>query len=227
LVRIPISAQKGWLASAWCSCLQCVLNSILPLAEVLISSANEISGSQTGSQRSQPSGDTGRRPATISPANCLFRRRQATSCDGSTGPYKQEAGDSNPPAPTRFLQLDGLFETLIEGLVTTAGNTGACSYTGEVPRGHGGIIFGQEWTPTSIAGTTGVARAASGVLRCHDAANAGSRRVGGSPRLGRGAGGGGHRRRFRGWPGVPERSPGRRSSLATGRQLIGLARCPG
>jgi len=29
------------------------------------------------------------------------------------------------------------------------------------------------------------------------------------PGLGRGAGGGGHRRQFRGWPGVPGRSPGR------------------
>jgi hypothetical protein len=33
---------------------------------------------------------------------------------GLVTPYKREAGGSNPPAPTKFPQLDGLFETLIE-----------------------------------------------------------------------------------------------------------------
>jgi hypothetical protein len=37
-------------------------------------------------------------------------------------PYKRGVTGSNPVAPTRFLQLDGLFETLIGYPVTTAGN---------------------------------------------------------------------------------------------------------
>jgi hypothetical protein len=41
---------------------------------------------------------------------------------GAISPYKREAGGSNPPAPTKFYQLDGLFETLIGDSVTTAGN---------------------------------------------------------------------------------------------------------
>jgi hypothetical protein len=36
--------------------------------------------------------------------------------------YKRGAGGSNPPAPTRFVQLDYLIETLIGDPVTTAGN---------------------------------------------------------------------------------------------------------
>jgi hypothetical protein len=46
-------------------------------------------------------------------------------------PYKRGVTGSNPVAPTRFLQLDGLFETLIGDLVTTAGNHRCCSLTGE------------------------------------------------------------------------------------------------
>ena len=37
-------------------------------------------------------------------------------------PYKGGITGSNPVAPTKFLQVDGLFETLIGGPVTTAGN---------------------------------------------------------------------------------------------------------
>ena len=37
-------------------------------------------------------------------------------------PYKRGSAGSNPVAPTKFLQLDGLFETLIGGQVTTVGN---------------------------------------------------------------------------------------------------------
>jgi hypothetical protein len=37
-------------------------------------------------------------------------------------PYKREAGGSNPPAPTKFVQLDGLFGTLIGESGTMAGN---------------------------------------------------------------------------------------------------------
>ena len=57
-------------------------------------------------------------------------------------PYKRGGGGSNPPAPTKFLQLDGLFETLIGDPVTTAGNH-RCMLPdgGRVPRGHGSIPF--------------------------------------------------------------------------------------
>jgi hypothetical protein len=65
----------------------------------LISTANQISGSQTGSQQRRTPGDAGRRPATIAPANWLFRLRKATSNDDKIAPYKRGAGGSNPPAP--------------------------------------------------------------------------------------------------------------------------------
>jgi hypothetical protein len=55
-----------------------------------------------GSQRRQTPGDTGRRPATNSPANWLFRRHQATSRDSKIAPYKRGVTGSNPVAPTRF-----------------------------------------------------------------------------------------------------------------------------
>src|SRR6478736_623536 len=67
-----------------------------------ISSANEISGSQTGSQRRQTLGDAGRRLATMSSASWLFGRRWATSGDGSVASYKRGVTGSNPVAPTRF-----------------------------------------------------------------------------------------------------------------------------
>ena len=44
-------------------------------------------------------------------------------------PYKREAGGSNPPAPTKFVQLDGLFGTLIGDLGTIAGNH-RCTHRG-------------------------------------------------------------------------------------------------
>jgi hypothetical protein len=55
----------------------------------LISQANQISGSQAGSQQRQRLGDVGRRPTTISPAGWLFRRQRATSSHGSIAPYKR------------------------------------------------------------------------------------------------------------------------------------------
>jgi hypothetical protein len=63
-------------------------------------------------------------------------------------PYKRGAGGSNPPAPTKFLQLDGLFETLIGGPVTTAGNH-RCMLPdgGWVPSGHGSIPFDHQGAP--------------------------------------------------------------------------------
>src|ERR1700730_6718052 len=64
-----------------------------------ISEANQIAGSQTGSQRRQTPGDAERRPATITPANWLFRRQRAMSSDGWVAPYKRGVTGSNPVAP--------------------------------------------------------------------------------------------------------------------------------
>ncbi len=61
-------------------------------------------GSQTGSQRREAPTDMGRRPAIVSAARRLFRRRWATSRDGKFAPYKREATGSNPVAPTRSEQ---------------------------------------------------------------------------------------------------------------------------
>src|SRR5260370_38950316 len=72
----------------------------LAKCELLVREANQISGSQTGSQRRQASSDTGRRQATIVPANRHFRRRQPTSRDGSVAPYKRGGAGSNPVGPT-------------------------------------------------------------------------------------------------------------------------------
>ena len=64
-------------------------------------------------------------------------------------PYKRGVTGSNPVAPTKFLQLDGLFETLIGGPVTTAGNHrcmlpdgGKGAQGPGIPggRGHGGAL---------------------------------------------------------------------------------------
>jgi hypothetical protein len=61
-------------------------------------------------------------------------------------PYKRAVTGSNPVAPTKFLQLDGLFETLIGGQVTTAGNH-RCMLPdgGRVPKVHGSIPSTTRW----------------------------------------------------------------------------------
>jgi hypothetical protein len=52
-----------------------------------------------------------------------------------------------PSCATKFLQLDGLFETLI-GPVTVAGNHRCIlPYGGRVPRGRGSIPFDYEGAP--------------------------------------------------------------------------------
>ena len=131
-------------------------------------------------------------------------------------PYKREAGGSNPPAPTKFLQLDGLFETLIGNPVTTAGNH-RCMLPdgGRVPSGHGSIPFDHQGAPCADGSTTGLgaARRADGSAASGLAA----------ARL--------HRGEPDGW-GAPRgspgdrvgvgRRPGRRSSLGRG-----AARGPG
>jgi hypothetical protein len=68
--------------------------------------------------------------------------------------YKRGVTGSNPVAPTKFLQLDGLFEMLIGDPVTTVGNH-RCMLPdwGTVPSGHGSMSFDDQGAPA--AGTTG------------------------------------------------------------------------
>jgi hypothetical protein len=61
-----------------------------------------LGGSQSGSQRAQPSGDTRRRPATITPDERHAGRRRATSGDWAGLIWEQEVAGSNPAIPTIF-----------------------------------------------------------------------------------------------------------------------------
>jgi hypothetical protein len=61
--------------------------------------------------------------------------------------YKRGVTGSDPVAPTKSLQLDGLFETLIGGPATTGGNRPCMFPYGKVPRGHGSILLDHECTP--------------------------------------------------------------------------------
>jgi hypothetical protein len=79
-----------------------------PILAPPISGANQNVGNQTGSQRRQTAGDAKRRAATMSSAGRHFKRHQATSRDGSVAPYKRGVTGSNPVAPTRFMQVEGL-----------------------------------------------------------------------------------------------------------------------
>ena len=67
-----------------------------------LSEPNEISGSQTGSQRSQMPDDARRRNQAISAASWRFTRQKATAPDASVAPYKRRVTGSNPGAPTIF-----------------------------------------------------------------------------------------------------------------------------
>jgi hypothetical protein len=62
--------------------------------------------------------------------------------------YKRGAAGSNPAAPTKFVQLGGLFETLVGDSVTTVGNH-RCMLPDEerVPSGHGRIPFDHQGAP--------------------------------------------------------------------------------
>jgi hypothetical protein len=97
--------------------------------------------SQTKSQRPQTRGVTRLQPATIAAGKCHIRPHQATSRHGKNASYKRGVTGSNPVAPTRFLQLGDLIETLIGDPVTTAGNH-RCMLPdgGRVPKGRGGIL---------------------------------------------------------------------------------------
>jgi hypothetical protein len=61
-----------------------------------------LGGSQSGSQRAQPSGDAERRPATVTPGERHVGRHQATSGDGAGLIWEQEVAGSNPAIPTIF-----------------------------------------------------------------------------------------------------------------------------
>jgi hypothetical protein len=80
------------------------------------------SKSQSKSQRPQTRRVIRLRPATIVASRCRIGQQQETSRDGTNAPYKRGVTGSNPVAPTKFLQLDGLFETLIGESVIIAGN---------------------------------------------------------------------------------------------------------
>ena len=62
----------------------------------------QLGGSQSGSQRAQPSGDAERRPATITPGECHIGRREPTSGDWAELIWEQEVAGSNPAIPTIF-----------------------------------------------------------------------------------------------------------------------------
>ena len=71
-----------------------------------ISGANQILGAKRGAKagrRRATQGDTRRRSVQMAG---IFRRRQATSSDGSSAPHKRGVTGSNPVAPTRFSQVD-------------------------------------------------------------------------------------------------------------------------
>ena len=93
-------------------------------------------------------GTLGHLPAWFPQFSCMKLTPGAGTRSLPYSPYKRGAGGSNPPAPTKFLQLDGLFETLIGNPVTTAGNH-RCMLPdgGRVPKGHGSIPFGHQGAP--------------------------------------------------------------------------------
>ena len=65
-----------------------------------ISGANELAGSQVGSQGGPTSGDARPRPAIIGAGGCHARPCQATPGDGGDVLWEQEAAGSNPAIPT-------------------------------------------------------------------------------------------------------------------------------
>ena len=65
---------------------------------------------------------SGHFPALFPQPSCMSRLARAGARSVPISPYKRGGAGSNPAAPTRFLQLDDLFETLIGNPVTTAGN---------------------------------------------------------------------------------------------------------
>ncbi len=71
------------------------LGSILRSIGPNVSEANEIPGSQVGSQRRQIVGDAGPRPATVGAAERHIRPYPATSGDVREMPPKQEVARSN------------------------------------------------------------------------------------------------------------------------------------
>jgi hypothetical protein len=72
-----------------------------------------LGGSQSGSQRAQPSGGTERRPATITPGERHVRRHRATSGDWAGLIWEQEAAGSNPAIPTIFRICDLLVGAIL------------------------------------------------------------------------------------------------------------------
>jgi hypothetical protein len=80
------------------------------------------SKSQTKSQRPQTPGHARPLPAAITAARWHVRTFPAPSSHTTDFAYERGVTVSNPVAPTRFSQLNGIFETLIGNPATTAGN---------------------------------------------------------------------------------------------------------
>ena len=118
-------------------------------------------GTTCGNHRANYPRHLGTLPAIVFAGQLHERIAQAGTRPFLISPYKREAGGSNPPAPTKFLQLDGLFKTLIGSRVTTAGNH-RCTLPDRrrVPRGMAALSSSTGARPASTAGTTGVAGAA-------------------------------------------------------------------
>ena len=122
-------------------------------------------------------------PGTLGHLPALFPQFKWMNCPSGPGkitdlisPYKRGGAGSHPAAPTKFVQLDGLFETLNGGPVTTAGNH-RCMLPGggRVPSGHGSIPFDHQGVPRRRPPAAPRAGRATAV-RCPADAHAGRRR---------------------------------------------------
>src|ERR1700691_3784848 len=91
----------------------CILRSTETEADLCRKSQIEESdGERTRSQRRQAPSDTGRRPATISPANCPVRLRQETSRDGSVAPLQARGHWFDPSCAHQVSQLEAISSVL-------------------------------------------------------------------------------------------------------------------
>jgi hypothetical protein len=89
----------------------------LPMLFPLIRTPDKpaILGSQTGSHRSQTSGDARQSPAPINAADRLTWPHQATCNDASTVPSKQRVAGSSPARRTQLLRSVGAISEICRG----------------------------------------------------------------------------------------------------------------
>jgi len=107
--------------------------------------------SQTKSQRPQTPGHARPLPATITAARWHVRPSPAPSSHATDFAYKRDAGGSNPPAPTRFLQLDGFLRGC---RVVSQRGYGRCSANsrGPDPRRLVAVLVGQVHGQVHVGG---------------------------------------------------------------------------